>query len=186
MTETIDQAELTVREDAKMILAAIKRCADKKSAEFLNAEDKIKTAMQAAKEESSGDATDGMIRASAKLATLGVDEDTIPGLTAIDTAADGTLDSSLCDATAQIMHAELDRIDDRDDDATSVHCGSSSSSGRGADRSGSGYMSRTSRNNEQRLRDLHKERGLELKAEDEECLQRFKQATIATHRALRN
>ena len=36
--------------DARMILAAIKRCANKKSAEFLDAEDKIKTAMQAAQE----------------------------------------------------------------------------------------------------------------------------------------
>ena len=39
---------------------------------------------------------------------------------------------------------------------------------------------------QQLAHELSEERGLELKAEDEECLQRFKQATIATHRALRN
>jgi hypothetical protein len=39
---------------------------------------------------------------------------------------------------------------------------------------------------QQLAHELSEERGLELKAEETECLQRFKQASIATHRALRN
>ena len=60
--------KLTASEDAKLLLVAIKKCADKKSAEFLDAEEKIRAALQVAKVESDGDATQGMIRASAKLA----------------------------------------------------------------------------------------------------------------------
>ena len=57
--------KLTAFEDAELLLVAIKKCADKKSAEFLDAEEKIRAALQVAKVESDGDATQGMIRRTA-------------------------------------------------------------------------------------------------------------------------
>jgi hypothetical protein len=65
--------KLTAFEDAKLLLVAIKKCADKKSADFLDAEEKIRAALQVAKAESDGDATRGIIRASAKLAAMRVE-----------------------------------------------------------------------------------------------------------------
>jgi hypothetical protein len=79
---------------------------------------------QVAKVESDGDLAQGMIRASAKLSSMGVEEDIIAGLTAIDAVEDGTMDSSLCEATAQVMHAELGKVVDRDDDVESVRSSS--------------------------------------------------------------
>ena len=38
---------------------------------------------------------------------MGVDEDTIAGITAIDAAVDGTLDSSVCEAAAQVLGRQL-------------------------------------------------------------------------------
>ena len=53
-----------------------------------------------------------MIRASAKLAAMGIEEDTIEDLTAIDAVDDGNVDHSFCEATAQVMYAELGKDDD--------------------------------------------------------------------------
>ena len=142
------------------------KCADKKSAEFLDAEEKVKAAIQVAKEESAGDTTQAKVRASVKLTSMGVEEDTITGLTAIDAADDGTLDSSLCEATAQVMYAALSKDDDRDDDAESVCSGSSSSTAVAAaavpitlgplevDTYGWGLWRWTSKNTEQKLRTI--------------------------------
>jgi hypothetical protein len=42
-----------------------------------------------------------------QLTSMGVDEDTIAGITAIDAAVDGTLDSSVCEAAAQVLGRQL-------------------------------------------------------------------------------
>ena len=66
---------------------------------------------------------------------MGIEEDTIEDLTAIDAVDDGNVEHSFCEATAQVMYAELGKDGERDDDGESVRSGSSSSSGHGAERS---------------------------------------------------
>jgi hypothetical protein len=100
-----------------------------------------------------------LVKASAKLSAMGIEEDTIEDITAIDGVGDGNAEHSFCEATAQVMYAELEKDDGRDDDGESVRSGSSSSSsGHGADRSAPGFAStgsRLSKSVENKLRDVH-------------------------------
>ena len=76
-----------------------------------------------------GDTSTENVRIATKLAKMGVGLDTIEGITAIDAAEDGTMDSSIIEAAAQLIHA--DSRDDDDGGGGSV--ASRSSSGHSSD-----------------------------------------------------
>ena len=131
--------------EAQTLLPLILKCADKKNAEILAAEEKVKKAVDTARENSGGSLAKATVKIASRLSAMGIDDDTIAEITEAAADDNGELDTSITEAAAEVLYAE------RDDDHESVHShrsGSSSSSSprhETGDTSGSGDRFRMNR-----------------------------------------